>query len=126
MNPLRRTLVWAGCTLLAFLAVEGNAQAAGIGFRNELKFPVVVQGSSVVNGQVRRGFPIGIAPGKIAWDNKLPPGTRFISVYDGTMPNNPPILRDVPVPFQGMDLFFSIRVVPGGKILLVAEPIPPP
>ena len=89
---------------------------ASVGFRNDLKSPVVVQGVSVVNGVVRRGPPILIPPGKVGWDNRLPPGIRFISVFDPNQPNTPLVDKEA-VPFQGRDIAFII-LMDNGKIQL--------
>jgi hypothetical protein len=104
-----------GC-LLAADTVSAQAPMGGIGFRNELKAPVVVQGVSVINGVVRRGPPIVIPPGKVGWDNRLPNGIRFISVYDANQPNTALIDKEA-VPFQGRDIAFII-LMDNGKIQL--------
>ena len=118
-------LAKAGFSLLAVL-VAGviPAEAGGIGFRNDLAIPVYVQGYSIVGGMRRLSPPILIEPGKTAWDNKLPPDTRFVSVYYGQQPTQA-LIRDVSIPFRGFDLFYSIRSV-GGKVILTQEKLPPP
>jgi len=107
---------------LAGLLVVGAAPAwaGGIGFRNDLKVPVIVQGASIVNGMVRRGPPILIQPGKIGWDNKLPAGMRYVTVYDANQPNRV-IIREFRVPFQGLDLMYTIQVN-GNKVTLEPSP----
>src|SRR5438876_1612544 len=112
-KTLAKVVCGLGCLLVIGVAPV-HAQAGGIGFRNELKAPVVVQGVSVVTGVVRRGPPIVIPPGKVGWDNRLPPGIRFISVYDANQPNTI-LIREEPVPFQGRDLAFII-LLDNGKI----------
>ena len=104
-----------GCLLAAGI-VSAQAPMGAIGFRNELKAPVVVQGVSVINGVVRRGPPILIPSGKVGWDNRLPPGIRFISVYDPNQPNIALIDKEA-VPFQGRDIAFII-LMDNGKIQL--------
>ncbi len=130
MHFTRRSLAAAALSLLALLAGGVQARAGGIGFRNDLKIPVLVQGASKVNGMVRFGAPILVPPfkatGKTAWDNKLPAGTRYILIRDANQPNLI-YLRNYPVDFQGNDLFFSIRLVGPNQIgLEKAEPVPMP
>src|SRR5438270_5708294 len=103
---LATLLIGLAC-LFAASAASAQAPMGAIGFRNELKAPVVVQGVSVINGVVRRGPPIIIPPGKVGWDNRLPPGIRFISVYDPNQPNIALIDKEA-VPFQGRDIAFLI------------------
>src|SRR5262245_50922953 len=55
---------------------------ASVGFRNDLKVPVIVQGVSLVNNMPKRGQPILVNPGKTGWDNNLPQGFRIFTVYD--------------------------------------------
>jgi len=120
---LVRALIWVAAPAVLGLAPV-LAQAAGIGFRNNLKTPVIVQGASVVNGMLRRGQPLLIAPAKIGWDNNLPPGVRFITIYDANQPSN--ILFRGPVPVQSQDLFFGIRTAAGSpdRVILMPEPVP--
>jgi hypothetical protein len=119
MSFSRRILV---CALAAALVPGGAAVAGGIAFKNELKVPVYVQGYTIIKGMKIIGQPFLIKPGQIGWDNKLPPNLpRVYSVYDATQPNQAPILREVPILFQGLDLFFSVRLVPPGKVTLVPE-----
>jgi hypothetical protein len=104
--------------LTAVIAFVGAvpAYAQGIGFKNELKGPVIVQGASTNGMVVRRGPPILIAPGKVGWDNKLPAGIRFISIYDAAQPNRP-IIDNVPIKFEGRDIALVVRLE-GDKIVL--------
>src|SRR5512134_278720 len=87
---------------LAFAATAANAPAQvpqrplAIGFRNEVKVTVIVQGATVVNGMQRRGQPLRIEPTKNGYDINLPPGVRFITIYDANQPSRV-LLRDLPV-----------------------------
>jgi hypothetical protein len=116
----------AACLLLLAPALLGAqsaaAQAAGMGFRNDLKVPVVVQGASVVNQMLRRGKPVVLLPGKTGWDTNLPSGNRVVTVYDYFQTNR--ILYQGTIPFNGNnDLFFSLQVV-GNQLRLI--PVTPP
>ena len=127
MNQRRGT--WTAClSVLALCVFADVSWAAGIGFRNDTPFPVIIQGSSTVNGAVRRGPGLLVPPGKVAWDNNLPKGVdRTITIYDANM-NNTVLFRRA-IPFQGQDLFFSIQPVPGGpgqpKTLQLIPAMPP-
>src|SRR5438477_1464951 len=91
MRCLATTLA-VGLTIAAGLLEGAQAQAQpqlqtqvlgpGIGFRNDLKVPVIVQGVSIVNNMQRRGQPFVVQPGKAVWDNNLPIGLRFYTIYE--------------------------------------------
>jgi hypothetical protein len=106
MNRQGKTLgkTCLGLLALAVLGVFPAVSAAdGLGFRNDLKIPIIVQGESLVNNVLRRGQPLLIQPGKVAWDTNLKPCDRFISVYDARMPTRV-LLRRYPVRFLGGDV----------------------
>ena len=92
--------------------VPAALEAADIGFRNDLpgKQTIYVQGSLVVNGQVKqRGPLLRIKPGEVGWDRNLPKCLRTITVFDGA--NNK--LYEGVIPFDGMnDLCFSVHLTP--------------
>ncbi len=90
---------------------SGPEPGAAIGFRNETKMSIVVQGHSIVNNQSRRGQPILLSPGKIAFDSKIPAGTRFFTIYDSNQTSRIFMLNHAVTP-QGKDLFFAIRMSP--------------
>src|SRR5438876_10027581 len=79
----------AGRALLAVVVivlVPAALEASGIGFRNDLpkeqKITIRVQGSLVVNGQVRqRGPMMKLKPGETAWDLNLPKCLRTTTIY---------------------------------------------
>jgi hypothetical protein len=100
--------------LLALLPLQ--APAAGIGFRNETNSPIVVQGATFVGGMLRRGQALVIYPNRSALDQRLPLGTRLITIYDGNQPNR--LLLRERVEFRGQDLLFRVRQVPGGGVQL--------
>jgi hypothetical protein len=91
------------------------ANAAGIGFRNELDMPILIQGASNINGMIRRGQPIILLPGRTGLDPNIPPGQRQISIYDANQPNRVLLRTTIPVPLTGQNLYFSVRPasVPG-------------
>ncbi len=116
-------LVAASIAVLALLSAGKQATAGGIGFRNETAQPVIVQGSSVVNSMVRRGRPLLIYTNRVAWDNKLAPGHRTITIYDAKRTTQ--ILFRKTIPFQGRDMFFAIRILAtpkGPQMTIVPQP----
>ena len=111
---------------VAVLAVApALAEAAWLGFRNDTKSPVIVQGASAGAGGVRRGKPHLLYPGDVSWDRLIQPGNKLITIYE--YENNKPnrILFQGTVPALGGDLFFSIQaeVVPTDP--KAAAPAPP-
>lgn len=104
---------------------SSSAEAGGIGFRNDLPFPVVVHGSTITMNVVHRGSPIFLPVGRTGWDNNLLPGTRYITIFDANMPSKV-LCRNVPVSFVGRDQFYRIRLVPGlmNRIELVSSTPP--
>ncbi|HYV35747.1 MAG TPA: hypothetical protein VE988_08590 [Gemmataceae bacterium] len=91
-------------TLLAVALIPAASEAAGMGFRNNTAEPIYVQGSMVVNGQVKRGPLILIKPGQTAWDVNLPMGARTITIYNAA---NQKIYQEVRA-FQGVDVLFVV------------------
>ena len=93
----------------------------GIGFRNDLKAPVIVQGVSVINKVQRRGQAFRVEPGKTVWDSNLPLGIRYYTVYDA---NTRILLPNQAIPV--VDQFFSITINVGNPVpvKLVAEAVP--
>jgi hypothetical protein len=115
-----------GVALLISAAVVGRVQGAGIGFRNDAKVPVIVQGASIVNNMLRRGQPLLIPPGKVAWDLNLKPGVRYITIYHGALPNRI-LYQGPPFNFAGQDAFFSVQHTPRNpfQLWLVPMAVPP-
>jgi hypothetical protein len=99
-----------------------NLPTVSIAFRNELKSAIIVQGHSVVSGMQRRGQPVAIAAGKVSFDNNVPAGIRYITVYDPNQPS-PPLLQNVPIQVQpGRDLQVLIRTAPNNPKRIVVVP----
>jgi hypothetical protein len=117
-----RALV-AACLLAGALAGVVVAQPMAIvavAFRNELKTPVIVQGTSSVNGMIRRGPPILVAAGRVSGDFNVPLGPRLYSVYDANQPSRV-LARDVQVNvLPGRNITFGIRPI-GNQVGLVPE-----
>jgi len=99
----------ASLAVVVLVLVPAALEASGIGFRNDTNQTIHVQGSLVVNGQVKqRGSLLRIKPGETAWDLNLPKCVRTITVYDGS--NR--VLFQGAIPFDGMnDLFFAVQPV---------------
>jgi len=130
MRRLARFLKKAALALVVLPLLAGSVRAAGIGFKNDLKIPIIVQGATFEKNVLRRGQPLLIYPGKTVWDLNLKTGNRFITIYDGRQPTriiyqSPPT---GPVPFQDQDLLFSIRAHPTipYRVVPVQIPIPAP
>jgi hypothetical protein len=108
--------------LIAFFAQTARAQFGGaaVGFRNDLKTPIIVQGFTIVNKMPKRGQAIVILPGKTATDNNVPMGPRFYTICDANQPNLV-WLRNVPIGVMGQDINFAIH---GAPPKVVIEPVP--
>jgi hypothetical protein len=110
MNRSRKAGYLALVLLLMILAWPSTAQAGSlIGFRNDTDGPIIVQGMSVINGQVRQGKRLTIQPGGIAWDVIAVPGNKLITVVDGKQPTK--TLLQQTVQCGGRTLFFAIQPV---------------
>ena len=121
---IRPTLLGAGLALLLVPLLASAGEAAGIGFRNTHRIPIIVQGATVENAVLRRGQPLLIAPGKMSWDLNLKPGPRIITIYDGTQPTR--VLFTGPVPFLGRDMLFSVNPMPRNPLRVLLVPFTPP
>src|SRR5262245_28295112 len=91
------------CVTLFALAVLGGlpeaALAAGMGFRNDLNIPIVIQGETVVNNTSRRGQLLVVQPRKAAWDTNLMAGKRKVTIYEANQPYR--VLWCDYIPFDG-------------------------
>jgi hypothetical protein len=115
MTRLYHNLSKACLSLLVLAVLGGLADAAGIAFRNDLNFRVMVQGASSVNNVARRGPLLVIEAGKTQWDTNLPTGNREVIIYGG-QPTS--ILYRAVVPFKGQDMTLSINLDRMGRIQL--------
>jgi hypothetical protein len=120
----RASLVLALVCLLAGGSGTASAQVGAanvVSFRNDLKVPVIIQGVSQVNGQIKRGAPIVVGPGQTKQDLFVPAGVRLYSVFDSSMPGRI-LVRDVPVPvLPGRPTGRVVRQGQNNQIGLVPE-----
>jgi hypothetical protein len=121
---IRLAKVWIlGLLAMVILAAAPASSWAGwLGFRNDLKAPVVIRSSVVTNRGVVPGRPKALVAGEVAWDSVLLPGNRVIQVFDA---NNSEIYRKT-IPVVG-DLFFSIQSDPksGVQLVPIKATVPP-
>ena len=105
-----RALYSALVPLLA-LAMMPAAAGAGplIGFRNDTNGTIIVQGMSVMNGQLRLGKRLTLQPGAVAWDTIAAPGNKLITVVDAKQPTRT-LLQDT-IQCGTKNLFFTIQPV---------------
>jgi hypothetical protein len=71
------------------LACAGSADASWMTIRNDTKQTVVVQETTLVNGQVRRGKPITLLPGESFREFLAGPTVKKIDVLDIQNANRP-------------------------------------
>lgn len=98
---------WAVLLVVAAAFLPDSAQAAGIAFRNDTDSPILVQGVTIINRVARRGKLHVLRPGDVSQEPVLVPGIILITVADAKQPAR--ILRQEPVQFTGIDLFFAIQ-----------------
>lgn len=98
-------------------------QAAWLGFRNDLKVPVIVRSNTVVKNQVRLGKPSILYPGEVAWEAVLQAGNRQIVVAEVKKPNRVLFQDTITV---NKDSFLSIQLDPPNKVKLVPTKMPTP
>jgi hypothetical protein len=113
---------WMVLTASVVLIMPRALQAAWLGFRNDLKVPIVVQGTTVINNVARRDKPQTLYPGEVSWDPILRPGSKLIMIYDTKRP--PRLLFQDTITIKD-DLFLSIQVDKTGKPQLVPTKMPP-
>jgi hypothetical protein len=109
--------------LLEVAAEPSRAQAAWLGFRNDTKVPVVVQGATVQRRVVRLGKAVVLSPGDVSWEPILEAGNRIITVTEANPPGR--VLYQGIVPILGNDLFFSIQLDPPPPPAKGEKPLPP-
>ncbi len=113
MNNLLATMLKVTAGLAAALVIgtapagaQGVGQANGMAFTNKLDQPVLIQGSSIVNGMLVKSQPLLVYPGKTGFDANVPVGLRQVMIYDGNRPNMP-LMKKV-VPFNGTAVQFHV------------------
>jgi hypothetical protein len=94
-------------TLLTAGAVPCLAGPPTIGYRNDTKSPVVVQGIMIVRGTPRRDKVHILQPGEVAYDVVTSPSNRMIIVADAKQPTR--TLFQGTILFARTDQFFSIQ-----------------
>jgi hypothetical protein len=98
--------------LLAALAVAiGPAAvfAGSLGFRNDTDGPVIVQGMSIIRGQIHAGKRHVLQPGDVGWDQVIALGNKLIVISDGKQPTR--TLYQGTIQFLGNTQFYSIKKV---------------
>ena len=125
-------LVSAVCLSIGIVADSAPAQKGGpvpapvqatgsASFRNDLKVPVIVQGISQVNGVLKRGQPLLVAPGKTAGDFNVPAGVRAYSVYDANQPTRV-LVKDAAITIAaGRTQPFVVRSLPNGQTAIAPD-----
>jgi hypothetical protein len=78
-------LVLSLVVVALFTLLPASLRAETLTFRNDTNAPVVVQGSYVVRGTVRRDTPQLVQPGASVRVNL--PGNKLITVYDARLPS---------------------------------------
>ncbi len=84
-----------------------------------------MQGVSLINNMQRRGQPFLVNPGKTVWDNNVPMGIRYYTIYDANQSSRI-LLQNQSVRVQNMDQFFGLRPIVGGQMKMQQEPVPVP
>ncbi|HJT77369.1 MAG TPA: hypothetical protein VJ739_09235 [Gemmataceae bacterium] len=97
------SLTVAAVGLVALLPAVGTAEV--LTFRNDTNAPLVIQGASVVRGQLRADQPVSMLPGARARINL--PGNKLITIYHAKLPNRP--LYQGTIQGGSDDQFFSIQ-----------------
>ena len=101
--------------------ILAQVPTVSLGFHNETKAGILVQGATMVNGMWYFGAPFLVPPGKTGFDMNIPAGSaRYISIYDSTNPSVV-LLLNVPVQVLNFDQLFSVRYGPNGQIVLVPK-----
>ena len=102
-----RLRVWCLAGPLVLL-LPTLAEASWLGFRNETKSVIVVQGASIDGNRLRWGKPYRLLPGEIYWEPILITGEKVIAVFDPRQPNRP--LHQETIKTGDEDQFFSIQL----------------
>ena len=101
-------------TCLAFLgsgSVQAQPKTVSVGFTNQTKMDVKVQGYTIFNKTPRAGATLSIdKSGGKAFETNVPAGNfRFYTVHDA---NFNVLLKDFQVPIQNRNVTFNISVDP--------------
>ena len=110
MMRSRMKLVWLGLAVALGMATCPVAALAGaLGFRNDTNGPVIVQGMSIIRGQIRAGKRHVLQPGDVGWDQIVAPGNKLIVISDAKQPTK--TLYQNTIQFLGNTQFYSIKAV---------------
>jgi len=122
MSSQRKLLTGLGLSVLVVLlcaALPNTAHATGVGFYNNTKSRILVQGHSIVKGMIRKGPVLVVYPGKTVYDIYVPVGPRTITIADGLNPNQ--ILYNNVMPIGPVDVLFVVQPLPNGTLQLVPK-----
>jgi hypothetical protein len=121
MSNFRR--IFAGVLALASLAVlPAAANAAWLGFRNDLAVPVLIQAVSFnKDKQANLGKVSKLYPGEVSWEALVQPGPKLIMLADPKLPNRPLYRR---VLNCTEDSFYSIQLDALARLQLVQTKMP--
>lgn len=109
-------------TVAVVLAWPGVGAAVWYGIRNDLQGPVVVQVGVVTSrGAVARAAPSVFQPGEKRQDCLLQAADLQISVYE---PRTLRLMYQTTIHLETVDRFYSLRMDPPGRILLVPARFP--
>lgn len=112
MKTFINASVATACVLLLLLCESGKAQVpntVAVGFANVSHTAVIVKGYTIVNAQKRPGQLVPIKKNSKGYEDTVPIGIRYYSVYDAN--TNRILLMDHPVPIQN-NTFLSIMTSP--------------
>jgi hypothetical protein len=98
---------WCAAGMLVLFAPT-LADAAWLGFRNDTRAVIVVQGASVVDNKLRWGKPYRLLPGEVYWEPIVVTGEKVVAVFDPRQPNRPVHQENIVTGDE--DQFFSIQV----------------
>ena len=95
------------------MSILDGAQAQvpnpAVGFRNFTDTNVIVQGFTIVKGVQRRGPVLTVnKKGGMAFENNVPQGVRYYTIYDANQPSRI-LLQDAPMMIQTRDVSFWIE-----------------
>jgi hypothetical protein len=83
------------------------AEAASLGYRNDLNVPIIIQTVFVVNNQLRKGKALILAPGEVTLDPVTPLGARRIIINAARRPS--PLLMQDDITVKD-DILYSVQL----------------
>ncbi len=106
--------------------VQGRPQTqpstASVGFHNQSEFSIIVKGYTVVNGVQRAGPLVHLKKGAKGFENNVPLGTRYYSVYDANQTSRI-LLQDNPVPIRNSMVLLNIVPSPTNANRVTIVPV---